>query len=151
VSDRFECGICGTVVSYMPDHGPPAELPSGWARVGRSGMLICLHDRRQRVARAAEREAERRGRSGSQAKQAGTAAVVALELERTPGASDAEISSRLNLGAAIMVRRAREAIEAHRERETPADRDRRGQDRGDARSPRDAPAEVRIVGHEEAG
>jgi hypothetical protein len=149
VTDRFKCGRCGMVVSYMPGFGPPGELPSGWIRTGRS--LACLACRRERVKREAEREAERKGLNGWRVKQAGAAAAIELEIARTPDASNAAIAARLNLGSANIVRKARQAIEAHRERGTPADGSPRTPHRGDARSPSGAHGGVRSTASEGAG
>jgi hypothetical protein len=146
------CSRCGVTVRWLDGFPHPENgVPEGWSREPPDGALRCLKCRREVASRQAQGEAKAKGHSGWRARQAGIVAVVALELERTPGASDAEIFSRLNLGAAIMVRKARKAIEAHRERETPCEASPRTRHRGDARGPSDAHLRVRIAGHEEAG
>jgi hypothetical protein len=97
VGERWTCGICGTVVRFMPGHGPPGELPSGWSRTGRSGMLVCREDRRRQIVAEAEAEARERGEGSEEAVWAGKRAMVAFEIDRDPTAPDTRIASRCRL------------------------------------------------------
>jgi hypothetical protein len=107
------CSRCGLVVQYMDGYPQPENgIPNGWIRDGRSGALICVRCRRNRVARAAEAKAAREGLSGWRQKRAGTVALVALELERDPTATNAVIAKRLGISSATAVRKLRTEAEA---------------------------------------
>jgi hypothetical protein len=107
------CSKCGLTVTYMDGYPQPEDgMPDGWIRDGRSGALVCVRCRRDRVARAAEAKAAREGLSGWRQKRAGTVALVALELERDPTATNAVIAKRLGIASAAAVRKLRTEAEA---------------------------------------
>jgi hypothetical protein len=143
---RWRCSSCRVVVRFQDGYGPPGELPSGWIRHGRG--LRCLRCRREAVSERAKARARRQGISGWMVMAAARKALIEIELDRDPAASDAAIAKRLGISSAAIVKKLR--AEADRDRQEPAGGAPRGSTCPGTRSPSDVRPRVRSGDQEDA-